>query len=150
MHIRWMIRRDMPSVCCIEELSFEFPLSEEEFIKLLRNRNCIGMVAEKDEEVVGFMIYELHKNHLHLLAFAVHPDHRRSGVGRSMVQKLIDKLSPDRRNRLLLEIRETNLDGQLFFRDMGFKAQSVLRDFYEETDEDAYLMIWRLPVEAVV
>ena len=51
--------------------------------------------------------------------------------------------SQQRRNRILLEIRETNLDAQLFFRDSGFRAISVLRDFYDDTTEDAYLMQFR-------
>ncbi len=73
VHIRWMIRRDMPEVLAIENRSFEFPWSDEDFIRCLRQRNCIGMVAEYDERVVGFMIYELHKNRLHVLNFAVRP-----------------------------------------------------------------------------
>lgn len=140
VHIRWMIRRDMPSVLAIEEASFEYSWSEEEFIRCLRQRNCIGMVAEQDDEVVGFMIYELHKNRLHLLNFCVAPQARRRGIGTSMVEKLSSKLSQDRRNRITLEVRETNLIAQLFFRHQGFKAISVLRDFYEDTTEDAYLM----------
>ncbi len=143
VHIRWMIRRDMPSVLAIEEASFEFPWSEEEFIRCLRQRNCIGMVAERDDEVVGFMIYELHKNRLHLLNFAVAPSCRRSSIGSSMLAKLAGKLSLDRRNRIMLEVRETNLDAQLFFKQLGFRAISVLRDFYEDTTEDAYLMQYR-------
>ena len=71
IHIRWMIRRDMAEVLAIEAESFEFPWSEEDFIRCLRQRNCIGMVAELDDHVVGFMIYELHKNRLHVLNFAV-------------------------------------------------------------------------------
>ena len=71
VHIRWMIRRDMPEVLDIENDGFEFPWSEEDFIRCLRQRNCIGMVAEHDERVVGFMIYELHKTRLHVLNFAV-------------------------------------------------------------------------------
>ena len=143
VHIRWMIRRDMPEVLEIENRSFEFAWTEEDFIRCLRQRNCIGMVAEHDERVVGFMIYELHKNRLHILNFAVHPEFRRHGVAASMVRKLIGKLSPQRRNRILLEIRETNLSAQLFFREAGFRAISVLREFYEDTPEDAYLMQYR-------
>ncbi len=143
VHIRWMIRRDMPEVLGIETGCFEFPWCEDDFIRCLRQRNCIGMVAEYDERVVGFMIYELHKNRLHILNFAVHPNFRRRGIARSMVRKLIGKLSQQRRNRILLEIRETNLDAQLFFREAGFRAISVLRDFYEDTTEDAYLMQYR-------
>src|SRR5690348_3144654 len=61
VHIRWMIRRDMPEVLQTEQHSFEFPWTEEDFLRCLRQRNCIGMVAEQGEKVVGFMIYELHK-----------------------------------------------------------------------------------------
>jgi ribosomal-protein-alanine N-acetyltransferase len=147
VHIRWMIRRDMPEVLQIEQQSFEFPWSEEDFIRCLRQRNCIGMVAEYDERVVGFMIYELHKSRLHILNFAVSPDCRRQAIGEQMIAKLISKLSSQRRNRIMLEVRETNLDAQLFFRDAGFRAISVLRDFYDDTTEDAYLMQYRYQPE---
>jgi len=81
VHIRWMIRKDMPEVLEIENSSFEFPWSEDDFIRCLRQRNCIGMVAEHGERVVGFMIYELHKTRLHVLNFAVAPTaHARSAV----------------------------------------------------------------------
>ncbi len=116
VHIRWMIRRDMPAVLGIENACFEFAWNEEDFIRCLRQRNCIGMVAEEDDQVVGFMIYELHKNRLHILNFAVHPSHRRSGIGRAMINKLLGKLSHERRNRIMLEVRETNLVAQLFFK----------------------------------
>jgi ribosomal-protein-alanine N-acetyltransferase len=149
VHIRWMIRRDMPEVLEIETHSFEFPWSEEDFIRCLRQRNCIGMVAEYEERVVGFMIYELHKTRLHILNFAVHPQFARRGVGDAMIQKLISKLSHQRRNRILLEVRETNLAAQLFFRDAGFRAISVLRDFYDDTTEDAYLMQYNYQPEEV-
>lgn len=140
VHIRWMIRRDMEQVLDIEQSAFEFPWSEEDFVACLRRRNCIGMVAERGDRVLGFMIYELHKTRLHLLNFAVATDGRRQGVGTQMVEKLIAKLSSQRRTRLSLEVRETNLDAQLFFKQAGFRATSVLRDFYDDSPEDAYLM----------
>jgi [ribosomal protein S18]-alanine N-acetyltransferase len=100
---------------------------------------------------VGFMIYELHKTRLHLLNFAVSSEARRQGVGSQMLNKLVAKLSTQRRTRILLEVRETNLSAQLFFRTIGFRAVSVLRDFYDDTTEDAYLMQYRYrAVEAEV
>jgi len=142
-HIRWMIRRDMPEVLAIESDSFEYPWCENDFLRCLRQRNCIGMVAERDNKLVGFMIYELHKSRLHILNFAVSSRYRRTGVGSQMISKLVGKLSTERRSRILLEVRETNLAAQLFFRSSGFRAVSVLREFYEDTPEDAYLMQFR-------
>ena len=143
VHVRWMIRRDMPEVLATERESFEFPWLEEDFIRCLRQRNCIGMIAEHEDRVVGFMIYELHKTRIHVLNFAVAADYHRRGVGSQMVAKLIAKLSSQRRSRIVLEVRETNLAAQLFFRENGFRAVSVLRAFYEDTPEDAYLMQYR-------
>jgi ribosomal-protein-alanine N-acetyltransferase len=140
VHLRWLIRRDMPEVLHIEQQCFEHAWSEDDYIRCLRQRNCIGMVAEHQERIVGSMVYELHKSRLHVLNFAVHPDFQRQGVGAAMVRKLVSKLSPQRRNRIMLEVRERNLPAQLFWRALGFRAVSVLRDFYDDTDEDAYLM----------
>ena len=139
----WMIRRHMQEVLDIESLCFSHPWSEEEFVRCLRQRNCIGMVAEIEDEVVGYMIYELHKNRLHVLNFAVTPSRHREGIGRTMIEKLKGKLSAERRNRIVLEVRETNLDAQLFFKAMGFRAINVLRDFYDDSPEDAYLFQYR-------
>jgi ribosomal-protein-alanine N-acetyltransferase len=149
VHIRWMIRRDMAEVLDIEQASFEFPWLEEDFLRCLRQRNCIGMVAEYDERVVGFMVYELHKDQLHVLNFSVRPDVRRRGVGQQMVNKLVGKLSRRGRNRIVLEIRETNLAAQMFFKNLDFKAVSVLRDYYDDTVEDAYVMQYRFEEESV-
>ena len=143
VHIRWMIRRDMPEVLHIETQAFEFAWTEEDFLRCLRQRNCIGMVAEHGEKVVGFMIYELHKNKLHIMNFAVHSQWRRTSVGAQMVAKLISKLSSHRRTRITLEVRETNLSAQLFFNRQDFKAVRVLRSFYGDSGEDAFLMEYR-------
>ncbi len=140
VQLRWMIRRDMPEVLGIEQEAFEFPWSDEDFTRCLRQRNCIGMVAEAGDSIVAFMIYELHRTRLHVINFAVRRSHRRLGVGTQMMEKLSTKLSTERRDRILLEVRERNLPAQLFFRSLGYRAISVLKDFYEDTTEDAYLM----------
>ncbi|MFN9081352.1 MAG: GNAT family N-acetyltransferase, partial [Planctomyces sp.] len=93
----------MDDVLAIERSSFQFPWTEEEFLCCLRQRNCIGTVAELDHRIVGFIIYELHKSLLRIRNVAVAPDRRRNGVGRQMVQRLIDKLSQQRRSEIVLE-----------------------------------------------
>ena len=98
------------------------------------------MVAEHAEKVVGFMIYELHKAKLHILNFAVAPEFRRQGVGRQMMVKLVGKLSSHRRTRIVLHVRETALSAQMFYKVQGFRATEILREQYEDTGEDAYVM----------
>ena len=143
VQIRWMVRQDMAEVLETEAEGFEFPWCEDDFIRCLRRANCIGMVAELDDRVVGFMICELHKTRLNLLNFAVAKSCRRQGVGTQMLAELMARLSGQHRTRILLKVRETNLGAQLFFRKLGFRAISVLRDSYKNTMEDGYLMQYR-------
>jgi len=142
IHIRWLIRRDMPDVLVIENESYSEPWTEEGFIHELRQRNQIGIVAEVDGQVVGFMLYELRKTSLYLINIAVHPGARRQGVARAMIEKLRSKLSPDQRSLLLADIRESNLLGQLFFRGVGMRAVKVMRKHYDN-GEDAYVFRYR-------
>lgn len=146
IHIRCMIRRDMPAVLAIEESSFEFHWTEEEFIRYLRQRDHICILAELESEPIGFMIYELHKSRLGLLKFVVDARHRRMGVGSDLMARLGGNLTvnPRHRNRITLEVRETNLVAQKFLKSMGFKATGVLRNRYEEAAEDAYQMEYRV------
>ncbi len=90
------------------------------------------------------MLYELLKNKLHIMNFAVDPANRRHRVGEQMVSKLLSKLSSHRRDRIALEVREGNLPAQMFFHSQGFRAVRVLRGFYEDSGEDAYKMVYRM------
>jgi len=143
VHIRWMIRGDMPEVLHIEDLSFKYTMCEEDFLYYLRQRNVIGMVVEMGEKIVGFMIYKLHKSKLHILHLAVLPSMRHSGVGSQMITTLVSKLSSHRRTRISITVPETNLAAQLFLRANGFEAVNVLRGYYEDRGEDAYNMVYR-------
>lgn len=148
VHIRWMIRRDLPEVLDIEQQSSEFPWCEETFLRCLRQRNCIGMVSECDGQILGFMIYELHKTRLHVLNLAVRPDVRRRRIAAQMIEKLKSKLSNQRRARITLEVRESALGAHLFLQSQGFRAIRVLREHFADSSEDAYWMHYRCPVTA--
>lgn len=144
VQIRWMIRRDMSDVLRIERASFDQEWTEEDFLNCLRQRNCIGMVAEHDNEVVGFMVYGLHKSRLQIMNFAVAPSCRRMGIGHQMVDKLVNKLSQQRRQEILVDLRESNLAAQLFFQNQKFRAVRVVRGHFDDTGEDAYLFAYRM------
>jgi len=140
INIRWMLRSDLTAVVSMERELFEFPWAQIDFANYLRNRGCMGMVAtDRDGSVVGYMVYEVHENRIHLLNIAARP-----GVGGMLMTVVLGKLD-DRRGRVMLEVRETNLKAQRFFQRWGFKAISILRDFYEDSEEDAYLMQYVAP-----
>lgn len=150
LDFRFLIRRDLDVVLSIERVSFEFPWTEEDLIRTIRKRDCIGMVCEIGDQVLGYMIYALDKSKMELINFAVHPNYRRKGVGSAMLERLIAKLSYQRRNRIEMRVMETNMPALLFFRSNGFEATRVIRKAYIPTDVDAIAMryVRKVPTEA--
>jgi [ribosomal protein S18]-alanine N-acetyltransferase len=142
-HIRWLIRHDYPEILAIEQASFQNPWTEDDFLRTLRERKIIGMVSEVGEKVIGYMVYELHKDRLDLLNFAVHPEWRFCGVGTQMVEKLKSKLSSHRRTSLRVTVGEWNTVAHLFFKSQGFTAVLV-RNYFPDTGADAYRFVYRL------
>ena len=127
-------------------MRFEFPWSEEEFIRCLRQRNCIGMVAEHGERVVGFMIYELHKTRLHILNFAVAdgcpPPRHRPADDREADRQALE---PAPHADFARSARNQSCRLNSSSAPAAFKATSVLHEFYDDSPEDAYLMQYLLP-----
>jgi ribosomal-protein-alanine N-acetyltransferase len=142
VHVRWMIRRDLPDVLAIDRASFAVAWTHDDFIRYLQQRENLGMVAETDDCILGFMLYELRTKEIAVDRFAVHPHCRRMGVGRKMSDRLFSRLTPRRRTRAVIDVRESNLPAQLFFRSLGWTA-GVVRGWFE--DEDAYRFVLREP-----
>lgn len=142
--IRHMIRADILKICAIEALCFDSPWTVGDFIRCQRQRNCMGQVACIGPVVVGYIIYEVSRDRIEILNLGVSPFHHRLGIGRALVERQQGKLTHERRQRITLTVRETNLEALLFFKSLGFLATQVIRDFYEDTSEDAYLMQFRI------
>lgn len=144
-HIRWMIRREMPDVLANEEAAFGVDAwGEDDFSRCLCQRNCIGMVAEHGDILVGHMVYELNLKHINLLNFAVHPAYQRRGVGMCMLAKLVGKLAPQRRTAITVLVSETNMPALKFFKAMQFRATGIVWDAFPDCGEDGYAMELRV------
>lgn len=130
---------DKPPILDIENEAFEFPWRGEDFDHCLECGSTMLYVAEYENQVVGYSVFDLLPNIIHILNFAVDHRFRRLGVGSQMVAQLLEHLSWQHKWRIMLEIRESNLRAQLFFKKNGFRAIRTLHDFYEDTPEDAYV-----------
>lgn len=143
LDIRWMIERDMPQVLEIEKQGFNDPWDENAFRQCLRIRNCIGMVMEYGNDVVGFIIYERHKHHIEILNIAVRNEYRRMCIGTAMLDKLKSKLSAERIPTLMVNVIDENLAAHLWLQSNGFRCTEVIHGLYSDCPcQDAYKFVF--------
>jgi ribosomal-protein-alanine N-acetyltransferase len=102
------------------------------------------MVVERESRIIGYMVYVLFKKRICLLKMAVHTNYRRFGVGTKMINKIVKKLSSYRRKGIIIDVRESNLEAQIFLRSLSFKALCVKRNFYSDNGEDSYFFEYKL------
>lgn len=105
------------------------------------------MVAEVAEEVVGYMIYELHKRKLRILRFVVHPKIQRQGIGTQMIHKLKAKLSTYRRTRLEIIVPENVTEMHFFLKKNFFRAKNVIKGEFFNGDVDGYRFLYEIEPE---
>lgn len=135
VHMRWMIERDYPEVlACVPGWT------EEDIRETLRARNCTPLVAEVPGSggrypLAGFLIYEMRRDSIDVLAFDVHPDFRGRGVGEAMMGTLKGKLSRHRRRQLSFWVPDNDLGAHLFLKAQGFRAEVILHDPYGDGGE---------------
>lgn len=132
----------MSSILDIEAKSFEYPWNFSTLEECIVCRKNVAMVATVENKVVGYIVYELHTASVHLLNLAVAEKNRRQGIATTLVETLRKKLHPDRRSKIVLGVRESNLEAQLFFRSLGFRAVQIVRDYYDDTTDDCYRMTY--------
>lgn len=144
IHIRWLKRKDVEEVVLIERDCFGQRRTPDEFVRDLRRRNRVGLVAEYGGRVVGYMVYELTRTQIRLLKLGISDDARSRHIGGELVGKLIQKLHFEGRTCVVCEVNERNLTAQLFFRSCGFRAVSILRPQNADTLDDTYVMRYRL------
>ena len=103
------------------------------------NRICIGLMELETKKLLGFCTAWLVIDELHITSIAVHPSHKREGLGKFLLSDLISRSSSLRVNQIHLEVRDKNKTARAFYKSMGFKTIGNRSNFYKD-GSDALLL----------
>ncbi|MBM4285689.1 MAG: ribosomal-protein-alanine N-acetyltransferase [Deltaproteobacteria bacterium] len=144
----YLIRRarltDVKAIWDIERLSFPEPWSLLSFLAELRNPVSTTLVAGPPPpqrwQTLGYLIYWQVVNEMHILNLAVHPRHRRRGLGRALLGAALDQARRNGAATAWLEVRPSNLPAQSLYASLGFHQVAVRPHYYQDNQEDALLL----------
>jgi [ribosomal protein S18]-alanine N-acetyltransferase len=128
--IRPMQAADLGAVHLVEQASYEYPWSRAVF------RDCLlagyhSLVLEIDGVVSGYAIMSLAAAEAHVLNLCVHPDIRRLGYGRRLLNALLFKAEDAAAQRVFLEVRPSNHAAIRLYRTAGFDEVGVRPAYYQ-------------------
>jgi ribosomal-protein-alanine N-acetyltransferase len=144
---------DLPRVVEIEKDGFRHPWSRDLLERELSHAWSTVLLAVEDrpaasqpgiesmEAVVGFIVFWLVHDEVHVLNIATAREERRRGIGRALMEEAAE--AGRRRGATLatLEVRRSNAAAIALYRALGYRQVGVRPNYYAEEGEDAIVMV---------
>lgn len=148
-----MQESDLYEVMELEESSFTEPWTRKMFLGELRgNAFATNLVARAAEDVpggagfssgmlLGYVMFWVVFEELHMMNLAIRPEARRLGIGRRLVRHALSVGELRGARTALLEVRASNEAAIALYQDLGFVKKDVRRGYYDHPREDAVIMV---------
>jgi ribosomal-protein-alanine N-acetyltransferase len=141
VHIRPMMEIDLVEVAAIELRSYAFPWSENIFRDCLRvGYTCRAL--DLDGQIIGYGVMSLGAGEAHLLNICVRDEFRAVGIGRRLLEHLLERAAAAGVTEAFLEVRPSNLAAIRLYQRLGFEQIGIRRGYYQAPDgrEDAIVL----------
>lgn len=135
----------LPALAAIEQASFSWPWTLEQFRQELAkpySHTLIALLHTSDSPtVVGYAVFWVVADELHLLNLAVAPLYRRRGIGRALLNEVLSHGRNLGARIAWLEVRPSNTAALALYSSLGFRQVMVRKRYYVENGEDALILM---------
>lgn len=144
--LRKMTHDDVFEVFAIEQAVQVYPWTCGNFADSLESGYLCCVDETEDGEIHGYAIIIIAAGEAELLNIGVRLDRQRNGLGRSMLQEMLDIAWSLHVSRVFLEVRPSNIAAISLYRSAGFCEIGRRRGYYrnDEGSEDAITMACEL------
>jgi [ribosomal protein S18]-alanine N-acetyltransferase len=147
--IRAMRGSDVPDVVAIERGSYQFPWSEGIFRDCLRV-GYVCRVVTVGRQVMAYGVMSFGAGEAHILNLCVDEAYRCRGIGRQLLNSLIERAGAAGMADAYLEVRPSNTTAIRLYLSLGFEQVGMRRGYYQAANgrEDAAVLRRALRTDA--
>jgi len=135
---------DLEQIITIEQVCFPTAWPRQVFEMELKSPRSYTRVSKMGEKVIGYVVAWTVYDEGHILNIAVLPEFRRMGIGEDLMRDCLDYFSRRRAKYALLEVRISNIGAMKLYEKLGFRSIGIRRGYYNDTGEDAIVMMLTL------
>ena len=139
--VRPMSEPDLDAVLVIEQRGYEFPWSRAIFEDCLRVKYSCWLL-EWEGVIAGHAVMSVAAGEAHILNLCIDPCLHRRGLGRFLLDHMLELAADHLAQVMFLEVRPSNLAAQRLYQGAGFNEVGVRRNYYPArvAREDAIIM----------
>ena len=135
-----MTEDHVTQVAELEKLCFSDPWSERSVASEVHNQLALWLVALDGNRVAGYVGSQTVIDESDMMNIAVHPDYRRQGIARLLVDHLVEELKKRGSHCLTLEVRQSNDPARNLYASMEFNQVGLRKNYYRNPKEDAWIL----------
>ena len=135
-----MTEAHVAAVAKLEAACFADPWSENSVASELKNPLSLWLVAVEEDTVVGYVGSQTVMGETDMMNVAVHPNCRRRGIAKGLLETLIRTLKKLGSRSLALEVRASNEPAITLYTEFGFLEAGRRRNYYRNPKEDALIL----------
>lgn len=140
---------DLDDVLAIERASFTNPWTRQMFAVELQNVGVSYAYVLRTPEwrVAAFCTIWVVLDEIHINNIAVRPECRGKGIGKALLEFVLELGAGLGARRATLEVRRSNAAALALYERLGFEVAGARKNYYENPVEDA-LILWRESTDA--
>jgi ribosomal-protein-alanine N-acetyltransferase len=133
---------DLDDVLAVERASFHNPTTREWYeSELQRPDVCYVFVIRTEQaHVAGFCAFWRVADQIHINNLAIRPELRSRGLGRFLLQCVLDEAERLGAIHATLEVRRSNTAARRLYEHAGFRVVGVRASYYTHPIEDALIL----------
>lgn len=142
-HIRYATKEDLDALFNLENICFKEETFRRRQLKyLLQKARSMVLVAETGGNIIGSIIILLRENILNarIYSFNVHPEHRRKGIAKLLMDTAFEILKEKGYKKITLEVGVNNQIARNLYHSKGFIVDKKLYNYYTNGDDALHLI----------
>ena len=135
-----MTAAQVSQVAALEKCCFADPWSENSVASELENPLSLWLVAMDGERLAGYVGSQTVLGESDMMNVAVDGAYRRQGIGKLLIEALVEHLKARESHCLTLEVRDSNTPARNLYASLGFSEIGRRKNYYRNPREDALIL----------
>jgi ribosomal-protein-alanine N-acetyltransferase len=132
---------DLDAIMVIEPQIYPYPWTIGNFNDSL-NSGYSAWILMHNEDIIGYSLMMMVLDEAHLLNLSIAKTYQKQGLGRTLLEHMVDIAKNNQMANMFLEVRQSNISAIALYENVGFNEMAIRRNYYPATNgrEDAILM----------
>ncbi|WP_455520857.1 ribosomal protein S18-alanine N-acetyltransferase [Parvimonas micra] len=136
---RYAENKDVSDILFLDKENFSNNFKEEFYLDYIKNQRVI--VAEKEKNVIGYILFNQILDEAEIYKIVVLKELRKKQIAFKIIDFLLNELKKSDVKKIFLEVRKNNIPAINLYKKCGFIDIREIIDYYSNPKENGIMML---------